>query len=447
MKNISLCKFALKNFLRAIVCLVIILALSAMPAVASSSGYNSSLRPLTSFMKVFQNVTAEDLSIAELAHKLHNKPGFTTDDLGELSAAGEKFYKSCKNEFDQLYKDSGKILSEQPKSFSAEKLKSAEMVNSIDYRFSRNIARCFKLVALYHFKEKNYEQAVKTLLLCNWFSHSIARGENEVPVLIDLMISIAIRKIAISELLWSSLAQGEFSQNWLVYAEKSMAELETSQPSFAESMEWELFKTLSFIKKELNSPNSDLQSHNFAKSLSREKRAEIANKSIEIIYDRRKQIVNLCTAYRLVPTELSKEMDKVSNSLIEEGKLRITDILTPEKKVAQIMEAITTPNFSKAYDQYLQVRYLEKGTILFIRFLTRRKKGEPLPMTLADFETVAQARIPLDLYASNKSKCLYSVDKEWMTLYSIGRNRFDNKGDQEEDFILFKVPVKFLNQQ
>ncbi|MGM0598794.1 MAG: hypothetical protein ACQETH_03145 [Candidatus Rifleibacteriota bacterium] len=446
MQIINSWKFDLKSALHAIICLVLIFALPIMPVVASQPAYSSSKRPLTSFMKEFQNVSAEDLTMEKFAHKLYNNSGFTTGETGKPAEAGKKFYEAYKDKFEKLYKESGKILAELPKTFPPEKLKSGKLANGIDFRFSRSIVRCFQLVALYHFEQKDFQRAVKTLLLSNWFAHSIARGGGEPPSLIDLMISIAIRKIAVSELLWSSLARGEFSPKWLAYAEKSMAELETSQPAFSESLEWELTKTLSFTKKEMKKSNSELKTNKLTKNLSREKQTEIINKSFDIMNENHKRVLNFCTVYRLDPAELEKEMNHITRSLVDRGKFRITKILSPAKAVAQILEAMTMPNFSRAYDQYLQVRYLEKGTILLIRFLTRRKKGEPLPETLADFEAVAQARIPRDLYASDKSQCLYSVNKKWMTIYSIGRNRVDNKGDQEDDFILFKVPVKFINQ-
>lgn len=413
-------------------------------AEASEKAYSSRKQPLTGFMKMFTNIPKGDLSIAKLA--LFFQSGITCGDFKEMAAGGKAFYEGYHNQFDKIYQDWDKILANLPTLTSQPNIKAARLYYNpvMDFRFCRDISRCFQLVSLYHFEQRNFERAVKTMLLLNWFSHSIARGHKSVPKLIDLIISISIRNMAISEVLWSSLACGEFSPIWLKQIENILVGLESSQPEFAQSLELDFTASLSSTRHLLLDGSSNLV--NFPTKLIKVNRKDMADSICDHMEESNRRILNIFTAYRQNPKKINDELDVFIESIKDSEKARMSDFCNITRKIGQSLVSIGTLNFFKSYDQYLQARYREKGAILLVQFLLHRKKDHYLPKTAAEFAVAAQANIPFDLYDAPKTACRYVLDKDWMTLYSIGIDQIDQGGDPKKDVLLFKVPVKFLNR-
>jgi hypothetical protein len=420
-----------------------------LPAVfASEPAYRADRRPLTCFMSIFRDLPMSDLQVEKLVDDQFGQAGLTIGDFSPAAQAGKTFYEAAKDRFEKIYADSGNILAGPPPGFPREKLQKTSFDNpAIDFRFSRSMTRCFALVALHHFANKDHERAVKTLLLAVWFSHFIARGGGEVPCLLDLMISIALRKIVCGEILWSSLAAGDFPREKLEQFEKALAGLESSQPAYVDSLEWELVGSLNATRQGLLNSTSNEEMTSLAQHLPRENRAQVVEQAMNDLAAVREKVLNLASVYRFHPRKMREYTVAYVEALQSDVQMRMSDYLDPGRKIGRILAGIMIPNFSKAYDQYLAARYREKGTILLIRFLARRRPTVPLPKTGSEFETAAQGRIPRDLFAEQpKNPCRFSLDNDWMTIYSIGTDQVDNHGDGKDDFILFKVPVKFLKK-
>ena len=417
--------------------------LPALVVPADAAAYASGRRPLTSFMKSFADLSSAALEHQRLVDQEFLTPGFLRGDISKAAAAGKAFYEAHQNRFDKLYQEAGKILSEAPPLFDRSLLDKPRIITpTIDFRFSRSIVRCFQLVALYHFEQQKYEDAVKTLLLSTWFSHAVARGEGDAPVLIDLMISIAIRNIAVSEILWASLAQGDFEPAWLHQVENILAGLETTQPSFAESLEWELTGTLNALRNELAKSSNTLVP--MPSQLLAPKRQELTAAVVAHLQQMHQRLLNAAAAFRLDPIGLRRETQAAMAGIEERAQPRMSFLFSVSRKISSTIEAISMPNFSRAYDQYLKARYREKGTIMLVRFLIHRQKGAPLPADGKAFAKAAQAGLPRDLYSSAGDACRYVLDDTWMTIYSVGPDQADDGGDAEKDFLLFKLPVAFL---
>ena len=404
-----------------------------------TNAYSKGKRPITNFMKIFSDVEREDLENQNKLYESTFLPG-KPESYEEAAKAGKMFYEKHHEKFEKLYKDAATLLSEPPPLFDKTLLTSKMgIMPTLDFRHIRSLARCFQLVTIYHYSQKDYKKAVKTTLITIWFSHSVARGGDGFPSLIDLMISIALRGIAISDPFWSALVQGDFSKGLLNQVESILVKLESTQPAFAESLEWELFGMLSSVKNELEKDSGE-----FAKlpAALHGKKKEILEAAVNYMAATNRQIVNMATAYRLAPLQLHEESKRFFEIVTKRCENTLASMFNIPRRIAHTLEAISTPNFQRAYDQYLKTCYLEKGTILLIRFLKFRKKGQPIPKNQKEFSKMARAKIPADLYAGQGKRCIYFKNNNWFGLYSIGLDQTDDGGDPEKDFILFRAPIK-----
>lgn len=415
-------------------------------STAELSAHPLSWQPQNNFIDQFSSASLEDFREIDNILHLLNEQGFTLKEIPEVTEVGEAFYNKFKDQFEDIYDRAGDILSNPPQTFSRDLLENPDLQGpGINFRFSRNIARAFHAVAYYHFFQQEYDKAVKVLMLTQWFSHSISRGGEYIPLLIDQMISLAIRNIAVNETMWSALAAGNFSERWLVLVGRMMSQLEENQPSFTEVLEWALTVTLKTTIDEMLNTASQPDSH-LSHPLVTGKITDMVESIHEHMHDVNKYILNITTAYRLNPSKIPQKVTNLVELLNLQGDFKITEALDFPRAMSRVLISISMPNFSRAYDQYLAARYREKGTILLVRFLKLHNTKNPLPRSTEDFRQVVNTNLPLDLYAPPRTTCRLRVCNDWMTLYSIGRNQTDNSGCQREDKILFKVPIKYLKK-
>ncbi|HNV72383.1 MAG TPA: hypothetical protein PKO06_21925 [Candidatus Ozemobacteraceae bacterium] len=413
--------------------------------VTAAPAYRAERRPLAGFIKAFQDISEETLGIVRNCNTDFETAEASPDEVTARVAAGKAFYEACRERFEKLYAEADKILASPPQKIPQDRMPQTSLdTPTFDHRFNRELARCFVLTALYHSGAGGAEQAVKTLLLMNWFGHAISRGMGEVPTLIDLMIGIAIRKMTCGEVLWEALAKCGFSGERLDAWTKALNSLDASQPSYVDSLECELMGTLNATRKALQGTSNNDQMVRLMQHLPAGNREKILGPAMEYLQAVNERLLNIASVYRASPRKMREATIAFVETLESAMVMRLSDYLNPGAKIGQILASIMIPNFARAYEQYLLARYRERGTVLLMQYRARLGKGTALPKTAADFEAVTKSRIPADVFVEARTACRYVLNEKWMMVYSLGPDQKDDQGHPVNDGLLFKVPVRLL---
>ncbi len=436
-----------KSFVLIIVTAFLVAFAQFSPAAAGDDdpAYGAQRRPYSCFMKALGNMTQGDLKeIGELSTLL-SKKSLADDEASRLNAYGRAIYEKYKAEIDALIKDYDKIAgSKNPVPSEAQYAAARVADKTIDFGYTRSLARSMIAVARYLHSEKRHEEALKLSFIVWRFGQMISSGDGGVPSLIMSMIGIAVKNIAAEGNFTRGLTVGNFSAEF--YDDFSAVLLKTSEDEMdmkavmnsERRIMINVFEYEVFIKN-----NKDPQYSNLLGRLSDSMLDESKKYTIGLFNDYYDSLSVWLTDHAAEPYVIKGLVEKQAAEISKNGQPTAWNFFNPSRAVGNILLAIAIPNSSRAYDHFLRAKLYPYGAAVLSKILSGVKKGAIVPRTIAEIEEACGFKLPPDWFNDKKGPLVYKPAGDNFVLYSFGLNYADDNASEKDDIILFTIPKSY----
>lgn len=417
--------------------------------LVAGEAYHANNRPLKCFMKDFCEV---DDSFNALSQKIKNF--HLTDDepknAEEVRGLGKVFYEKYQGKFDTLLKATDKILAEPLPSFTEEQVEAIRSTtNIIDYRFCRTMAYLFKAVAYHLYKSDKPREATDLLRLCFRFGQIIEAGDGEPPLLLQAMVGISLRNLALEDLPAMIMRSNALPADYLEKVSASFAKMETEGVSFTIPFKLSLAFNINCIQHEFDAMLDPKIAANRplirqVESIKNPDMKRIQGECLRRLTEVQNQATDMLQRNFGNPRRFREEFSSFSRELSRKAEASSATTssgsIDPNEKVADTLASISFPNIGKAFEQWQKGRYKVLGMAAMFKVAASVKNGGVLPKTADALKKVLGTDLPIDLFSDKKDPCVFKNDNGKILLYSVGGNGLDEGGnaDHDNDIILFR---------
>lgn len=436
-----------KYFLIFIITAFFAAGIQITPAAAGDGdpAYGPQRKPYSCFMKSLGNMTQGDLKDAGEISTLLPKKVPDDEDAAKINGYGRMIYEKYKTEIDALINDYDKIAASKNPVPSEAQFAAARIADkTIDFSYTRSLARAMIAVARYLQSEKRHDEALKLSFIVWRFGQFISNGDGGVPSLIMSMIGMAVKNIAAEGNFTRCLTGGPFDAEF--YAAFSAALLKNNDDEMdmkailnsERRIMINVFEYEVFIKGNTNPEYSNLLGRLSDSTLDESKKYTIG--LFNGCYD---SVAVWLTDHAFEPYIVKGLIEKQAAEISKNGQPTVWNLFNPSKAVGNILLAIAIPNSSRAYDHFLKSKLYPYGAAVASKILSGVKKGEVVPRTINEIEEICGFKLPPDWFNSKKGPLVYKSAGDNFVLYSFGLNYADDNGSEKDDIILFSIPKNY----
>jgi len=405
------------------------------------------MKALDDFTKSeFDSMFEKDLSAKLETRKIDS----TTHE--RIQTAGRKIFEAHKNKIEGLISKFDEILAVPIKiKYSEDELKKViTSAPTIDYKYYRNLARALNFVAYYlTCSAERDEDAIKLLILNYRFGQVIAAGDGEPPSIMTHMIGIAIKNMAMRNLMVDFLTEAaltsKISQQAFANYAKIFAKLESDEVDFKVVIDAESHFIQNLADKELWENPEDGQMKDAIAKIGKN-RLDEAKKTVKEkfanVYERTFSAYSKCRGDFMA---FQKEIDAIFKKIQDDSKVSSSIFFgDPFDAIANIVLNIAYPTFGKVYERYLVSKLYSRGAYLTARLLAAGNVKMP-PLDAAAFEKACGEALPKDMY-TGKPLLFKKIENE-IVIYSTGRDGVDDGGDDcldnnKADIVIMRLPFE-----
>ena len=368
-----------------------------------------------------------------------------------IQAAGQKIFEAHKDKIEGLISKFNEILDVPIKiKYSEDELKKVlTSAPVIDFKYYRNLSRALTFVAYYLICSGRDEDAIKLLILDYRFGQILAAGDGEPPSIMTHMIGIAIKNMAIRNIMVDFLTEAALTskispEKFGDYA-KIFAKLDSDEVDFKVVIDTESHFIQNLAEKELwENPEDGAMKDAVAKI--GKARLDEAKKTVRDkfakVYER---TFSAYSKYSGDFMMFQKEIESIFKKIQEDSKTGSAVLAgDPFDAIANIVLNIAYPTFGRAYERHLASKFYVRGAYLTARFLAAGKVKTP-PADAAAFEKACGEALPKDMY-TGKQLIFKKIENE-IVIYSVGPDGADNGGDSgidnnKSDIVLMRLPFE-----
>lgn len=408
-------------------------------------------------MKVTMNWSADDLKDSRDIGRLIKSSSLSDSEKMEINAFADKLMNNYSEDIMSLTNSWEQHLNAPLPTIDLEKIKEIRFDSPFtDLRFCLNITRAIAAVAIAKKWQGNYDDALKLLLLNLRFSQIIAAGDGVPPTTANTLTGASMAKLTLTPHLWRLLSSGNVSKDLLKAVADNLIRMVDEEIDFSEVLASDLTISKHLYTNLIFSPEFDgsqeltpggsmilskleeLSSH-----ISPEKIEEFKSESSAFLDKILKECFELYLVYKNQPSQLYKKVDGDFDSFAfrvhhKEEKMSLEDH-SPAEIFAVAISKYSMPGISRTNQEAIKKRYRIMGAAL-LAFGIYKNGG-----SIQDLEKIIEdvsRHLPADVYSDNREKCKIIHNDGEIVAYSFGPNQRDNLGCNENDLILFRIPVK-----
>jgi len=409
----------------------------------NQKAYNSKRRPYHNYMKCMQQLTKKDFEYVDKISLLLEKTDLKKEELEQLNACGRMIYEKYRTDIDALIKNYDRLLDEKNPAPSAKQYSAARSAGAtIDFSYTRSLARALAVVSRWLESEKRFDEALKLSTLSWRFGQIVLNGDGGMSSLIMSMIGIAVKNITAQNHLCQILTSGDFNAEFYQKYSKRLFELNEDEMDSAAVLECERRTFINLIEYEVYVKNNLKNEYNeIIKKIPDAYLEEGKKYAVGIFNAYYDSASVLLTKYKNEPYILKERLAELTREITKKGEPSLGQFLNPVKATGDILLAIAMPNCSRAHEQFLKSKYYSYGAAVCAGALAEIKKGASPPVSLETLEKLCGLKFPPDFFDKNRGPLKYKKTNENFTLYSNGFDYKDDGADAVKDVIILRIPV------